>query len=488
MQAAEPPVPPPLPAPWITDELHSSCLAWRRQLFETVIAGNANELSLLLNSDEYASIKANWSFDAVNLRAGVALQKTYPNDNHHEHATYQNTCLHHAVTEGHEHIVRMLLNCDGVDVNPTTKNLPAVHSFSRLPIMLAVANGNLPIFQMLVDHGAMLPSSMRTLSFAANSNNSDIFRYVLGQHGISGEKNKDTVDLRTIATHENDVLTTAINEGRYEIVEILIEFCRESPDDIGAWFNLDNWAQGVISLYRHAVAHPTQHSSLLTFHMCRHHVANQSVPESKLQVFNTRWPPVVGYHIEGFLLPSIKVRRTMQNVVNHFEQHLLNGLHHAPTVAIPIGALPGQTIQIQTQNGRIVQVDVPLNSYPGMTFQVHSSLSNGHNLLRSLLFEICNYEGYGLRKDGLELLSFLLAHEQLEVNKLVNVDDQWAPEDTDDADDGDMETCLRFALRLCGSVAVDVNAKMIAALVAAGGVVRYEDDDGDDDDDDDDDD
>ena len=129
----------------------------------------------------------------------------------------------------------------------------------------------------------------------------------------------------------------------------------------------------------------------------------------------------------------------MQKVVNHFEQHLLNKLHQPKP----------------DEDGR--------------------RLGNGHNLLRSLLLEICTYEGYGFGEDRLEMLSFLLANEQLEVNKLVLVVDEFSPEDFDDAaDEGDQETCLRFALRLGGFVALDVNAKMIAALVAAGGVVRYE--------------
>ena len=426
---------------WITDKLHSSCVDWRRQLFEAVIAGNASELTLLLESTEYASIKSNWSFDAVNLRAGAALQAQYQNPNHHQHFAYQYTCLHYAVVKEHVHIVQMLLDCDGLNVNSTIYNSNCLRpSLSGMPpIMLAVENGNFPIFQLLIDHGAMLPRSTDTLCFAATCKSSDIFRYILCQHGISGEKNKDSIDLTTIATHEHDVLTTAINERHIEMVEILLEFCKESPDDIGAWFNLNNWARGIITLYRYAVALPAQHLSLLTFHMCRHHVAHQLAPESRLQVFNTHWPPVVGYHIECFLLPSKKVRRTMQKVVNHFEQHLLNKLHQPKP----------------DEDGR--------------------RLGNGHNLLRSLLLEICTYEGYGFGEDRLEMLSFLLANEQLEVNKLVLVVDEFSPEDFDDAaDEGDQETCLRFALRLGGFVALDVNAKMIAALVAAGGVVRYE--------------
>ena len=40
------------------------------------------------------------------------------------------------------------------------------------------------------------------------------------------------------------------------------------------------------------------------------------------------------------------------------------------TVAVPVGGVPGQMIQIQTKDGRTVQVAIPLNSYPGMMFQV----------------------------------------------------------------------------------------------------------------------
>ena len=93
--------------------------------------------------------------------------------------------------------------------------------------------------------------------------------------------------------------------------------------------------------------------------------------------------------------------------------------------------------------------------------------SEGYNLLRHVMFEMCEYEGIGTM--DMKWLTFLLAQENLDVNQLIACDHY-------DDDDTNVlkETCLRFALRLGGLSKYNVNAEMIAALVNAGGRVEIE--------------
>ena len=46
------------------------------------------------------------------------------------------------------------------------------------------------------------------------------------------------------------------------------------------------------------------------------------IPTSALAAFNVTWPPLIGFTIESFLLPTKQARRTMQQVVLHFNATL----------------------------------------------------------------------------------------------------------------------------------------------------------------------
>jgi hypothetical protein len=61
---------------------------------------------------------------------------------------------------------------------------------------------------------------------------------------------------------------------------------------------------------------------LLDFHYCVLSAKNALVPTSALKVFKTIWPPLIGFTIESFLLPSKQTRRTMQQVVSCFHATL----------------------------------------------------------------------------------------------------------------------------------------------------------------------
>ena len=308
------------------------------------------------------------------------------------------------------------MKCQGIDINIGVR-LTSDSATVATPINIATEEGNLRVFHKLLDLGAT--TSDATLHCACSAKlgtcaNTEIYRWLLNKHGIDG--NHSPVDCLTIATDEHDLLATAINYGNAEIVMLLIEFCNESQD-ISQWFSLERWANGIIPVYQHALALPQQHQPLLDFHMCLNRAIQGSSPASALNAFVLFWPPVVGNIIECFLLPSKKVRRTMGRIVTHFEDHLLN------------------------------DVD-----------------AEGYSLLRSVLFEMCEYEGYGT--SDMKWLTFLLAQENLDVNQLIACDHY-------DDDDTNVlkETCLRFALRLGGRAKYNVNADMIVALVNAGGRV-----------------
>ena len=56
--------------------------------------------------------------------------------------------------------------------------------------------------------------------------------------------------------------------------------------------------------------------------MCLLSSKNALIPTSALAAFNVTWPPLIGFTIESFLLPTKQARRTMQQVVLHFNATL----------------------------------------------------------------------------------------------------------------------------------------------------------------------
>jgi hypothetical protein len=70
---------------------------------------------------------------------------------------------------------------------------------------------------------------------------------------------------------------------------------------------------------------------LLDFHSCVLSAKNALVPTSALKVFKTIWPPLIGFKIEMFLLPTKQTRRTMQHVISRFNITLNDHDEHGRT-------------------------------------------------------------------------------------------------------------------------------------------------------------
>jgi len=97
---------------------------------------------------------------------------------------------------------------------------------------------------------------------------------------------------------------------------------------------------GRIALYKYALLLPQQHQPLLDFHSCLLSAKNALVPTSALKVFKTIWPPLIGFTIESFLLPTKQTRRTMQQVIlqfnatlNDHDEHEQTQLHNVVSIA-----------------------------------------------------------------------------------------------------------------------------------------------------------
>ena len=87
-------------------------------------------------------------------------------------------------------------------------------------------------------------------------------------------------------------------------------------NQVDEWFNINSvWGSSRLSLYKHARALPEQHQPLLDFHLCRASTQHATAPASALKVFTHKWPRRVGITLETMLLPSVKARTTLQQVV-----------------------------------------------------------------------------------------------------------------------------------------------------------------------------
>jgi hypothetical protein len=115
---------------------------------------------------------------------------------------------------------------------------------------------------------------------------------------------------------------TALSESR---IDIAIQFLQRGigHNNINEWFRINKCkTSGRIALYKYALLLPQQHQPLLDFHLCVLSAKNALVPTSALKVFKTIWPPLIGFTIESFLLPTKQTRRTMQQVVVRFNATL----------------------------------------------------------------------------------------------------------------------------------------------------------------------
>jgi ankyrin repeat protein len=197
------------------------------------------------------------------------------------------TPLYGACQNGHSKVVKMLLAVDGIQVNQAESN-------GCTPLYGACQNGHMKVIKMLLAMTCIQPNQAMNSGFTP--------------------------------------LMTALNHCHMDIAIQLFE-----RDDIGhnnpnEWFCINKIkCSGRIALYKYALLLPQQHQPLLDFHLCVLSSKNALVPTSALKVFKTIWPPLIGFTIESFLLPTKQTRRTMQHVISRFNATLNDDDEHGRT-------------------------------------------------------------------------------------------------------------------------------------------------------------
>jgi len=139
---------------------------------------------------------------------------------------------------------------------------------------------------------------------------------------------------------EHTPLMAALSKSHIDIVIQLLQH-DIGHNNINKWFSINKTKpSGRIALYKYALLLPQQHQPLLDFHSCVLSAKNALVPTSALKVFKTIWPPLIGFKIEMFLLPTKQTRRTMQHVISRFnttlnddDEHGRTQLHQATNLA-----------------------------------------------------------------------------------------------------------------------------------------------------------
>lgn len=420
-------------ANWNDDAIHASCLAWRHVLFQAVKTGDIDELTSMLQSPTYNQIRNDHNFDAVNLRVGLAI----PNE---EMNKYQWTCLHYAACIGRDDIVRLLLNCEGVEIISSPYAVfdeelgVYTSSTRRSPLDIAVIYRYPDIVCTLLDHGAIPNIETLHSAFYDIADNGDTAHLVLHRFFLA----HGPFDCAQLTAGDNHALAAVVNEGLPEsplFIMLLLEYSNEC--DINVWYNSQRWMQGRYALYQFALNFNrplpqfllhfqitnglsrwrNPYRPLLNFQMCCLHAASGAAPESALIAFANF--NVLGELVGSFLLPSQKVRRAMKNVVTDFET------------------------------------------------TVNELDEDGFSYLRKAIAELCDGNELNMPYDaGMEVIHFLLAQNSINVNQLISCE-------------GGHESCLRYALRVGGAGLHQVNAEIIAALLNAGGEVlyRYEEND-----------
>jgi ankyrin repeat protein len=229
------------------------------------------------------------------------------------------TPLYIASQGGHSKVVELLLAVDGIQVNKATDE-------EATPLYIACQNGHLKVVKMLLavdgiqvnltDNEATSP-----LGVASNYAQSKVVQMLLAVDGIQ---------VNQANNHGFTPLMAALSKSHLDIVIQLLQH-GIGHNSINEWFSINKIKpSGRIALYKYAVLLPRQHQPLLDFHSCVLSSTNALVPTSTtalvptsaLKVFKTIWPPLIGFTIESFLLPTKQTRRTMQHVISQFNATL----------------------------------------------------------------------------------------------------------------------------------------------------------------------
>jgi ankyrin repeat protein len=154
------------------------------------------------------------------------------------------TGLHIAAANGHEAVVKLLLEKD-VDVDSKDRS-------GRTPLSWAAENGHEPIVRLLVDHGGIDVNSKDTsngqtpLSWAAENGQEAVVRLLIKCEGVDVNSKPNNYDPTVpfsgipldakINSHGRTPLSWAAANGHKEVVRLLVEHKDvdvNSPDDRG---------------------------------------------------------------------------------------------------------------------------------------------------------------------------------------------------------------------------------------------------------------
>ena len=233
----------------------------------------------------------------------------------------QRTALNIAIECNHLKAVKMLLDASGIQVN-------CADDEGWTPLTTACREGHSKAVKMLLAvEGIQVnqadPWDGRTpLSTACQGGHSKVVKILLAVEGIQvNQANKKGFT----------PLMTALNQSHIDIVMQLFQH-GIGHNNINEWFRINKCKiSGRIALYKYALLLPQQHQPLLAFHSCVLSAKNALVPTSALKVFKTIWPPLIGFTIESFLLPTKQTKRTMQQVISHFNATLNDHGEHGRT-------------------------------------------------------------------------------------------------------------------------------------------------------------
>ena len=321
--------------------LFGACWKGHSRVVKMLLAVDGIQLNKALNTGQtpfYSACREGYSKVVEMLLAVDGIQVNQASDT-------GRTPLYIACHEGHSKIVELLLTVDGIKVNEagdegfTPLNIACHIGHSKIvelllavddiqvnqanneqvtPLLVGCDKGHSKVVEMLlavdgIEVNEVDDEGFTPLNIACYGGHSEVVQMLLAVNGI--EVNKADGDGFT-------PLMTALNHNH---IAIIVQFLQHGigHNNINEWFSINMFKPSSrIALYKYALLLPHQHQPLLDFHSCVVSAKNALVPTSALKVFKTIWPPLIGFMIESFLLPTKQTRQTMQQVIMRFDATL----------------------------------------------------------------------------------------------------------------------------------------------------------------------